>query len=132
MRSDGRGLGAVFLGGSAGALARVWLSDALTHHPGSWPWSTLVINVAGTLLLGALAGRRLTGRSIGFAQQPLLEVGFCGALTTFSTFQLELLQMLDDGRAGLAAAYVAVSIAAGLGALALTGPHRAITRDPSA
>jgi CrcB protein len=46
-------------------------------------------------------------------RRPLLGTGFCGALTTFSTMQLELLGMLDAGRTALAAAYAAASIAAG-------------------
>jgi fluoride exporter len=106
-----RELTAVFIGGVAGALARAWVADALAHDPGRWPWATLIVNVAGAFVLGWVAAR---GR-----RRALLGQGFCGALTTFSTFQLELLQMLDDDRIGLALAYAAVSLALGVGAAEL-------------
>jgi CrcB protein len=101
----------VFAGGVAGALARAGVVEALPHDPGQWPWATLLVNVAGAFVLGAVAAR---GR-----RRALLGQGFCGALTTFSTFQLELLQMLDDGHEALALAYAAASLAAGLAAAEL-------------
>ena len=52
-------------------------------------------------------------------RRPLLGTGLCGALTTFSTMQLELLQMLDRGAWGLALAYAGASVAAGFLAVAL-------------
>jgi fluoride exporter len=101
----------VFAGGIAGTLARALVAEALPHDPGQWPWATLLVNVAGAFVLGLVAAR-------GF-RRALIGQGFCGALTTFSTFQLELLQMLDDDRIGLALAYAAVSLALGVGAAEL-------------
>jgi len=106
---DPRELAAVFAGGTAGALARAGVADALPHDPGQWPWATLLVNVAGACLLGFV----LSPGDGGY-RRPLLGAGFCGALTTFSALQLELLEMLDAGRAGLAVLYAAVSLAAGL------------------
>jgi fluoride exporter len=107
VRRDRAELAAVFAGGFAGALARAALADALPHGPAEWPWATLAVNLAGAFLLGWLVARRSRLR-------PLLGTGLCGALTTFSTLQLEALRMLDHGAAGLALAYAAVSIGAGL------------------
>ena len=95
----------MFAGGIAGALARTAVAEALPHDPGHWPWATLLVNVVGAFVLGAVAAR-------GF-RWALLGQGFCGALPTFSALQLELLQMLDAGRAGLALAYAAASLGAG-------------------
>ncbi|MEA2496144.1 MAG: fluoride exporter [Thermoleophilaceae bacterium] len=93
-------------------MARAELGVAFATQPGDWPWATLIVNLAGALVLGYVAIRHHRWR-------PLLGTGFCGALTTFSTMQLELLQMLDADRVGLALAYAAVSVAFGLGAAAL-------------
>lgn len=101
----------MFAGGIAGALARAVVAEALPHAPGHWPWATLLVNVAGAFVLGLVAAR---GR-----RRALLGQGFCGALTTFSTFQLELLRMLDGGRVGLALLYAAVSLALGVAAAEL-------------
>ena len=106
-----RELAAVFIGGVVGALARAGVAEALPPEPGHWPWATLLVNVAGAFVLGAVAAR-------GY-RRALLGQGFCGALTTFSAFQLELLHMLDADRTGLAAAYATVSLALGLAAAEL-------------
>jgi CrcB protein len=118
MRVDRRELAAIFLGGAIGALARYALARALPHDPGSWPWATFWANVAGALALGYLTTRLQERLPPTAYRRPLLGTGLCGALTTFSTMQVELLQMLDDGRSGLAAGYATASIAAGVLAIA--------------
>jgi fluoride exporter len=120
VRVDRRELAAIFLGGTIGALARYGLAEALPHRPGTWPWATFVVNVAGALALGYLTTRLQERLPPSAYRRPLLGTGLCGALTTFSTMQVELLQMLDDGRAGLAAAYAAASLVAGVLAVAAT------------
>ena len=113
MRADRSELIAIFAGGCLGALARAALDDWLPSDPGSWSWATFTANVAGAALLG-WAVTRLAERMPPTAyRRPLIGTGFCGALTTFSTVQLELLDLVDAGRAGLAVAYAAASIAAG-------------------
>jgi CrcB protein len=118
VRVDRRELAAIFVGGAIGALARYGLADALPHDPGSWPWATFLVNVAGALVLGYLTTRLQERLPPTAYRRPLLGTGFCGALTTFSTMQVELLRMLDHGEDGLAAGYAAASIAAGV--LAIT------------
>ena len=109
-----RELGAVFAGGAAGALARVALAERWPVAAGEWPWATLAANIAGCLVLGAV----LVLTAEGTLRRGLLGPGLCGGLTTFSALQLELVELLDDGEPGLAAAYAAVTLAAGLVALA--------------
>jgi CrcB protein len=111
---DWRELAAIFTGGFLGALARVLLVQALPTHPGSWPWATFVENVTGTLLLGYFVTRLQERLPVSAYRRPLLGTGLCGAFTTFSTMQLELLRMLDRGRTALAVTYALVSIGIGL------------------
>ena len=114
---DRRELGAIFLGGALGALVRAGLAEALPDPGVGWPWATFVVNVVGAALLGYW----FTVLPHSQYRRPLLTTGFCGALTTFSTVQVELLGMLEAGRISLACLYLAVSIAAGLaGAQAAT------------
>jgi fluoride exporter len=84
-----------------------------------WPWVTFGVNVVGSFLLGYFATRLQERLPLSAYRRPLLSTGFCGALTTFSTLQLELLRMLDAGRYGLAAAYAATSLALGFAAVHL-------------
>jgi fluoride exporter len=110
---DHRELSAIFVGGALGAGVRTGLVELAGTHPGDWPWVTFGVNVAGCLLLGYFVTRLQERLPITAYRRPLLGTGFCGALTTFSTMQLELLQMLDRGSLLLAAAYCAGSVAAG-------------------
>lgn len=106
---------AIFAGGCAGALARAGLLELAPTHAGRWPWVTFGVNVAGSLLLGFVA----THRSPASRTRALVGTGFCGALTTFSTLQLELLELLDADRIGVAVLYVGGSVVAGLAGVAL-------------
>jgi len=115
MRVDGRELAAIFAGGCVGAIARALLTDALVRDPGQWPWATFVVNVAGAFALGWL----MTRMALASYRRSFLGPGLCGALTTFSTMQLELLEMLDAADYALAGAYALASVVIGFGALAL-------------
>jgi CrcB protein len=119
MRVDRRELAAVFAGGCAGALARAGMVEALPHDASQWPWATFAVNVAGAFLLGYFTTRLQERLPLSAYRRPLLGTGFCGALTTFSTMQLELLRMLDGGHAALAAGYVAASVLAGFAAISV-------------
>jgi fluoride exporter len=111
--ADRRELGAIFLGGVAGALLRAALLELIGEGAPSWPWVTFGVNLLGAFLLGYLATRLQERLPISTYRRPLLGTGFCGALTTFSTVQVELLRMLEAGRVGLAIGYVLASVAAG-------------------
>jgi fluoride exporter len=101
---------AIFAGGAAGGLARAALEHAWPADGHSWPWVTFAVNVAGTALLASII-THLNARPYA---RPLVGIGFCGALTTFSTLQLEALELADNHHAALGAAYAAASIGAGL------------------
>lgn len=103
-------LAAVFCGGVAGALSRAGVAEALPPDSGEWPWATFVVNLAGAALLGWVVVRAPRWR-------PLVGTGFCGALTTFSALQLELLELLDADHVALAAAYAGASLGLGFAAL---------------
>jgi fluoride exporter len=118
VRHDRRELAAIFAGGFAGAVARAALVEALPHSGRQWPWATFLVNVVGAFLLGYFTTRLQERLPLSSYRRPLLGTGFCGALTTFSTMQLELLDLLDAGAAGLAAGYAAASVAAGFLAVA--------------
>jgi CrcB protein len=113
MRYDGRELGAIFAGGLVGALVRAALEQTLAPRPGTWPWTTFGLNVAGALVLGWAVTRLQERLPLSTYRRPLLGTGFCGAFTTFSTMQLELLRMLDRHHYVLAAAYAGASVLAG-------------------
>src|SRR5882672_6847314 len=113
-RFDLRRLAAIYVGGVLGALARVGLSEAAPHGPDGWPWATFAVNMAGALLLGWFV-TRLHDHPEDSLAHPFLTTGICGTLTTFSTLQLELFEMVDGGHLGLATAYVAATLVAGFG-----------------
>lgn len=103
---------AVFLGGSMGALARYGLGLWIAPVPGI-PIATVVANLVGSAVLGAITGmsERRAPRGVAWA---FLGVGFAGALTTFSTFALEALHLLDRHGLLIVVLYAGGSVAAGL------------------
>lgn len=109
----------VCLGAALGAPARYLVSRAVQARTGSrFPAGTLVVNVAGSLVLGALLGAA-SHRGVAPAVVAALGTGFCGALTTYSTFGYDSVELAEDGDRGLAALNVVVSLLAGLAAAAL-------------
>ena len=111
---DRRELAAIFIGGAAGALLRAGLTKGFGEPAPAWPWVTFGANVLGAFLLGYFVTRLQERLPLSTYRRPLLGTGFCGALTTFSTMQVELIQLARHGRAPLAVAYFAASLAAGL------------------
>jgi CrcB protein len=104
----------IMLGGALGALARAGVAEALPAAPGTWPWATFVVNLAGTVLLAWLTTRLAETVAPTRFWRFLLGTGAAGALTTFSTLQVETIQLARDAGVGLAAGNAAASIAAGL------------------
>jgi len=106
---------AVALGAAVGAPARYFTDRYVQSRTASvFPWGTLTVNVVGSLILGALVG---SGASGTFAA--LGGVGFCGALTTYSTLGYETHRLIRDRSMLLAALNVVGSLVAGLAAASL-------------
>ena len=106
----------VAIGAAVGAPLR-YLTDRFiqARHDTIFPWGTLTVNVAGSLIFGVLMGLATTGR----LDPPILSLlgpGFCGGLTTYSTFGYETLRLAEDGSRFLAGVNIAISLFAGLGA----------------
>jgi fluoride exporter len=110
---DRRELAAIFVGGAIGGGIRTGLTALAATPAGHWPWATFAVNLVGCFLLGYFVTRLQERLPITAYGRPLLGTGICGGLTTFSTFQLELLRMLEGGNVALAVVYVVVSAAAG-------------------
>ena len=108
----------VLLGGALGAPVR-YVVDLMvqSRHDSVLPWGTFVVNAAGSLVLGATAG------GVAAAGGPdwvltLAGTGFCGALTTFSTFSFETVRLAEEGAPRAAAINVAGSVVVGAAACA--------------
>lgn len=111
---DYRELAAVFVGGGLGAAVRTILSTVVVTDPAAWPWPTFTVNIVGAFLVGYFTTRLLERLPLSSYRRPLLGTGLCGGLTTFSTMQVEALQMVEHQRYGLAVGYLTASIALGL------------------
>jgi fluoride exporter len=113
-RFDRQELTAIFAGGALGAIARVWLSQHFTQSDTSWPWTIFAINITGAFALAYFATRLQERLPQSTYRRPLLGTGFCGAYTTFSTMEVEILKMVEARSYPLAIAYGLASLAAGL------------------
>lgn len=102
----------VALGSALGGVARYAGSGIELRWPGAgFPWSTLLVNIVGSLAIGALAfAIPADGRAASENARLFLMVGVCGGFTTFSAFSLETLSLARSGAWGMAAGYVFGSI----------------------
>ncbi len=115
---DRRELTAIFAGGALGALARAGISQLFPSGPTQWPWAVFAINITGAFILGYAVTQLQERLPPSSHLRQFIGVGFCGAYTTFSTMQLELLNMVRHHDDGLAAGYAATTVV--LGYLALS------------
>lgn len=115
----------VLLGGAVGAPIR-YLTDLFvqSRHDSVFPWGTFTVNIVGSLILGVTAALVIDLGPPTWVLA-LVGTGFCGALTTFSTFGFETVRLLEEGSVLTAVANCVVSLTIGLGACA--GGFAAIT-----
>ncbi|MEV4536134.1 CrcB family protein [Asanoa sp. NPDC049518] len=104
----------VSAGGALGALARYGIGHVWPTPPGSFPWATFVINVTGCLLIGALMVLVTEIFTRQRLLRPFLGVGVLGGYTTFSTYSVEIRNLIVAGAPGTAAAYLLATLAAAL------------------
>ncbi|WP_299037739.1 CrcB family protein [uncultured Pseudokineococcus sp.] len=111
----------VLVGGAAGTGLRWAVGQVLPHQAGAWPWGTLLVNVVGALLLGALLEALVrAGPDVGRrrAARVVLGSGLLGGLTTTSALALETVQLGASGAPRVAVAYAVTSLVAGVAAAA--------------
>jgi CrcB protein len=108
----------VLLGGAIGAPLR-YLTDLYvqSRHDSVFPWGTFTVNVLGSLVLGITAAV-VTDLGPPAWVLALIGTGFCGALTTFSTFGFETVRLLEEGSVLTAVANCVASLTVGLAACA--------------
>lgn len=111
----------VAAGGTLGVGLRALLGSLAPVAPGSWPWTTWTINVTGSFVLGLLLTVLQRGPDEGRRRAVRLTAGtgVLGGFTTYSTFALEVEQLLTSGHAATGTAYALVSVVVGLAAAAL-------------
>ncbi len=113
----------VALGGAAGAVLRYQLGRGMTRVFGpqsmlAFPWATLAVNVLGSLAMGVLAGYLArVGSANGEQWRLLIGIGLLGGFTTFSSFSLELMLLIERGQPAAALSYACISVLAGLAGL---------------
>jgi CrcB protein len=101
---------AVAAGGVVGAELRYGLADAVPHSASGFPWSTVYINSLGCVLLGVLMVVLSQLTSPHRLLRPFLGIGILGGFTTFSTFTVDTERLIEHHRAGVAGAYVLVTL----------------------
>lgn len=110
----------VAAGSALGGVSRWWLGGIFQKwFAAGFPGGTLVVNVTGCLLIGALMRYTMDSSAVSPEMRALLVVGFCGGYTTFSAFSYETLRLAQDGEWGQVALYIGGSVLLSLAAVAL-------------
>ncbi len=112
----------IAIGGALGSIARYWMAVGVARLTGpDFPWGTILINILGSFVIGLFAALTAagTGRwAVPADLRSFVMVGICGGFTTFSSFSLQTLELMRDGRMGQAMANVLLSVALCLAAVA--------------
>ena len=119
----GRPWSAVLAGGLLGSAARIGVGYLIPAAPGRLPVATLIVNLAGSLLLGFYLARREQTVTARLSLQ-FWGIGVFGSFTTFSAFSIEVFHLLGQGQPFTAVGYIAASIVGGV-TLALAGQRLA-------
>lgn len=129
---QGSVLAAVAFGGAVGAPARYGVAQLIHVAPGTFPWSTFLVNVSGSLALGAVLAFVIERLPASRHVRALVATGFLGAYTTYSTFAVDADLLVKDGHVAVAVLYVIATIVAGLAAawVGLNAAQRALTPKP--
>ncbi len=112
---DRQRLVAIAIGGVAGAALRWAVFTSV--DAGRFPWPVLAANVAGSLILGALLAEEWSHPQARLLLHDAGGIGFCGSLTTFSTFSVEVVNLARDGDVGIAVLYTVASVTATIAAV---------------
>ncbi|CAB4769692.1 MAG: fluoride efflux transporter CrcB [Actinobacteria bacterium] len=104
-----KSLGVIAVGGMVGSLVRWAIAGAMDES--SFPWSTLLVNYLGAVLLALIIVYAEEHSAPKWWWQPLLGTGFCGGFTTYSAFAVEVDSYLNTGQSGKALAYIVASLA---------------------
>jgi len=105
---------AIFAGGMAGGLLRAGLEQAFPASGHGWPWATFCVNIGGTLVLAYFATLLQERLPPSTYARPFIGTGLCGALTTFSALQIEVIKLFRNDHEALGITYMATSVVVGL------------------
>lgn len=110
------------LGGALGSIARAWLALTVARITGpQFPWGTILINIIGSFVIGFFGTLTASGSrfAVPVDARAFVIIGLCGGFTTFSSFSLQTLELVRDGRIAQALGNIVLSVTLCLSAVAV-------------